>query len=72
MTATTVHTPRDSAPRRKPIGRPLNGFDKLSEKLIIRLTPGQDAQLREEARAAGYRSVSDYVRCRKLEVDPRL
>lgn len=72
MTATTVSTSRESAPPRKPIGRPLNGFDKLSEKLIIRLTPGQAAQLREEARAAGFRAVSDFVRYHKLRVDPRL
>jgi hypothetical protein len=54
-------------------GRPaLDGFEKLSERLVVPMTTTQYAQLREEAHAAGYRSIAEYVRHRKLEVEVRV
>jgi hypothetical protein len=40
--------------------------DKLSEPLTILVSPVMLAQLKAEARTEGFRSLSEYVRARKL------
>lgn len=47
----------------KRIGRPpLPECEKLAARLTIALTTAEAAQLRRQARAAGYRSLSTFVR----------
>jgi hypothetical protein len=46
--------------------RPLPADEKLSEPLTILVSRAMLAQLKAEARAEGFRSLSEYVRARKL------
>lgn len=51
----------------KPMGRPpLPDGEKLDARLTIALTTAEAAQLRRQARAAGYRSLATFVREQKL------
>jgi hypothetical protein len=46
--------------------RPLPADERLSEPLTVLVSPAMLAQLKAEARAEGFRSLSEYVRARKL------